>query len=267
MDAEGVNNINQDLYNSLCQVEDPDPTVVTIGLKGLMKCMEIAGKTTKFRRIWAPIVYKAQMKLLNSTDGEVVANLGQGLFKTLSLTEKDPNVYRHKETKYDETLQRVLFTMQMDTSGCPARKEWLIHLEKFIQIMGLANLRWLDRINQIMLNFVAPGQKQEWVLILKVVHAMIEATWMEPTMRSWVQITTKILSQLQDNAPVETEDKAEIYFNIQLCYELMGKCTNFSSIQSDLRFMIRMIEVHGQDQPNQVHLLAKFDECELRKFL
>lgn len=42
MDAEGVNNINQDLYNSLCQVEDPDPTVVTIGLKGLMKCMEIA---------------------------------------------------------------------------------------------------------------------------------------------------------------------------------------------------------------------------------
>lgn len=97
---------------------------------------------------------------------------------------------------------------------------------------------------------------------------------MKPSLRDWVQIMVKILfnqgvaSAL--SAKTETPDKAEmaeIYSNVQSCFQLMSKCEDFPSLQSDLRHLVKTIEEHGKDNLYQTKLLEELDKCEIRTFL
>lgn len=56
-------------------------------------------------------------------------------------------------TRYDETLNKVLFMMEVSTR-LDTRIAWLRQLEHFTDQMGLSTMHWVERINGILEDYV-----------------------------------------------------------------------------------------------------------------
>jgi len=177
----------------LSLIDDHEADNVAKGLDELLSCFDHFKRRDFLDRNWAMVIYDALIKVVGEKDQRVVEKLPIALLKSLELVAEDPNMAPDKLSKYDDVMQKTLFTMELLTD-VEQKKAWLTQLNRFIEKMGHASLHWVERINDILLEYGNVTTDPELVVcILQTIQALVKNTWSKPSSKEWIQIILRIL--------------------------------------------------------------------------
>jgi len=258
----------------LSLIDDHEADNVDKGLEELLACFHHYKRRDFLDRNWAMVIYDALIKVVGEKDPRIVEKLPSALLKSLELVAEDPNAAPDKLSKYDDVMQKMLFTMELLTD-VEHKKAWLPQLNRFIERMGHASLHWVERINDILLEYSNITTDPELVVcILQTIQVLVKNTWAKPSSREWIEIILRILFNRGITVSMENESLdltkglgGDICTNVRECFDLISHCEDFPECRVDLNNTIQGIRENVSKTEYRGNFLNELEKCNILQLL
>ncbi|XP_072243246.1 TELO2-interacting protein 2 [Leuresthes tenuis] len=183
----------------------------------------------------AEVLYQALFKHLYKTEAAVIQLVLPCLLDLLPVLEKppsslDPSSSRRKPCRHDDVLRLVLTHMEAEHKVA-LRHAYASALPLFIDRMGVAVSRHLQRVERVLLGYLEvrdPPEEKLRLKMLEVLQKMTRAAW--PRMEQRVLVLLRCLLQLLVNVSSDSQLSAsarqQLMDQSAACLRLMDACSH-----------------------------------------
>jgi len=170
----------------------------------------------------------------------------------------------------------MLFTMELLTD-VEHKKAWLPQLNRFVEKMGHASLHWVERINDILLEYSNITTDPHLVVcVLQTIQALVKNTWSKPSSKEWIQIILRILFNRGITVSMENENNRldftkglgeDISTNVRTCFELISYCEDWPECRVDLNNTIQEMRDNVSKTEFRGNFLIELEKCNITELL
>ena len=183
---------------TLLIMDDFEDENVIMGLEGLNYILTSSSKfeLKQFGRV--DVIFESLMKLLYTKNELILENVLTNLLLLVQVTQSKMQDVG-KEDRCEEALSTILKQMQVENQVI-LRQTYCLHLQQFIELTGLASLKYNKTILQVIFSYLECYDGREEVCrlnVLCVLQKMMEVTWPRIHLRA-TDITKSLVRLLHE---------------------------------------------------------------------